>query len=395
MKIGVIGAGRLGICFALLCEQAGYEVLVSDIRSDYVENLNKKKIKTNEPEVEYLLGQSTNLGATNDNRQVIRECDLIYTLVPTPSLEDGSYDVSAIWNVVEDIKSEMSGVANYPKNFVIGCTTNPGDCDEFREALPQSVNVFYNPEFIAQGSIIHDLQHADMLLLGHPVSYGRFVQSNIDDVINDIIALYKKIQVTRVIPSIVSLKAAEITKIAVNCYLTTKISYANMLGDTLHRAGCGSEVVSVLGAIGNDSRIGKKFLNWGVGYGGPCLPRDNRAFAAFASKLGMEHNLGYTTDGINDEHSKFICEYWESVNHDKIAYYFDYISYKKGTDILEESQQFRLCTDLLDKGYRVYIHDDRMVTDQIYDTMVEKYGDKVRFVDRRDNITEPIFIVDL
>ena len=389
MKIGVIGAGRLGICFALLCEQAGYDVLVSDIRSDYVADLNKKKIKTNEPEVEYLLGQSNNLRATHDNREVIRECDLIYTLVPTPSLEDGSYDVSAVWQVVENIKEEMTSVANDVKNFVVGCTTNPGDCDEFKKELPDSVNVFYNPEFIAQGSIIHDLQHADMVLLGHSH------RSDLDYVINDIQSLYKKIQVTRAIVCSMSLKAAEITKIAVNCFLTTKISYANMLGDTLHRAGCGSEVTTVLGAIGTDERIGRKYLNWGVGYGGPCLPRDNRAFAAFAEKLGMKYNLGFVSDGVNQEHGEYLVQYWEEMNSDTRPFYFDYVSYKKGTDILTESQQFRLCTDLLDRGHRVYIHDDRKVTDQIYDRMVYKYGDRVRFVDNKDNITEPIFIVNL
>ena len=389
MKIGVIGAGRLGICFALLCEQAGYDVLVSDIRSDYVADLNRKKIKTNEPEVEYLLGQSKNLRATHDNREVIRECDLIYTLVPTPSLEDGSYDVSAVWQVVENIKEEMTSVANNVKNFVVGCTTNPGDCDEFKKELPDSVNVFYNPEFIAQGSIIHDLQHADMVLLGHSHS------SDLDYVIKDIQSLYKKIQVTRAIVCSMSLKAAEITKIAVNCFLTTKISYANMLGDTLHRAGCGGEVVGVLNAIGADQRIGRKYLNWGVGYGGPCLPRDNRAFAAFAEKLGMDHNLGFVTDSINQEHGEYLVQYWEEMNSDTRPFYFDYVSYKKGTDILTESQQFRLCTDLLDRGHRVYIHDDGKVTDQIYDRMVYKYGDRVRIVDNKDNITEPIFIVNL
>ena len=389
MKIGVIGAGRLGICFALLCEQAGYDVLVSDIRSDYVADLNRKKIKTNEPEVEYLLGQSKNLRATHDNREVIRECDLIYTLVPTPSLEDGSYDVSAVWQVVENIKEEMTSVANDVKNFVVGCTTNPGDCDEFKKELPDSVNVFYNPEFIAQGSIIHDLQHADMVLLGHSH------RSDLDHVINDIQSLYKKIQVTRAIVCSMSLKAAEITKIAVNCFLTTKISYANMLGDTLHRAGCGGEVVGVLNAIGADQRIGRKYLNWGVGYGGPCLPRDNRAFAAFAEKLGMDHNLGFVTDSINQEHGEYLVQYWEEMNSSNTPFYFDYISYKKGTDILTESQQFRLCTDLLDRGHKVYIHDDRKVTDQVYDRMVYKYGDRVRFVDNKDNITEPIFIVNL
>ena len=85
MKIGVIGAGRLGICFALLCEQAGYDVLVSDIREDYVKDLNQKKIQTYEPEVEDLLRVSKNFRATTSNREVIDECDLIYTLVSTPS----------------------------------------------------------------------------------------------------------------------------------------------------------------------------------------------------------------------------------------------------------------------------------------------------------------------
>ena len=392
MKIGVIGAGRLGICFALLCEQAGHEVLVSDIRKDYIDDLNRKKIKTNEPEVEYLLGKSKNLKATVDNRQVIRECEMIYTLVPTPSLPHGAYDVSAVWKVVNDIKEEMETVANHPKVFVVGCTTNPGDCDEFRKALPRSVNVFYNPEFIAQGSIIHDLRHADMVLLGHQVEWNNFYT---DWVVKNIIKLYEKIQVTRVIPCVISLKGAEVTKIAVNCFLTMKISYANMLGDTLHRAGCGDEVSAILTAIGNDTRIGRKYLNWGVGYGGPCLPRDNRAFAAFAQHLGMKHNLGHTTDEINNEHALFMCEYWESINYDKVAFYFDYISYKKGTDILEESQQFRLCTNLLDKGYKVYIHDNKLITDQVYDKMLKRYGDKVNFVDDRDNITEPICMVTL
>ena len=391
MKIGVIGAGRLGICFALLCEQAGYDVLVSDIRSDYVADLNKKKIKTNEPEVEYLLGQSKNLKATNDNREVIRECGLIYTLVPTPSCEDGAYDVTAVDRVVDDIVEEMK-IANEIKNFVVGCTVNPGDCDKFAEKLPDSVNIFYNPEFIAQGSIVNDLQNADMVLLGH--SNNR----DLDSVIKDIQILYKKIQTTRAIVCSMSLKAAEITKIAVNCFLTTKISYANMLGDVLHRAGCGSEVTTVLGAIGTDERIGRKYLNWGVGYGGPCLPRDNRAFGSFLEKLGgfhPRHNLGYVTDGINGDHGRFLVDYWEEMNTSNTPFYFDYISYKKGTDILTESQQFRLCTDLLEKGHRVYIHDDKQVTNQVYDQMVYQYGDRVRFVDNKDNITEPIFVVNL
>ena len=219
MKIGVIGAGRLGICFALLCEQAGYDVLVSDIREDYVEGLNQKKITTNEPEVEDLLRVSKNFRATTSNKEVIDECDLIYTLVQTPSNDDGSYDVSAVWSVVEDFKDVTK-----KKYFVVGCTTNPGDCDLFEKQLSSNIKILYNPEFIAQGTIVSDLRQADMVLLGVDQNYEN------DQTVNDIRELYKKIQTNRSIVCTMSTKAAEITKIAVNCFLTTKISYAQHVG---------------------------------------------------------------------------------------------------------------------------------------------------------------------
>ncbi len=306
MKIGVIGAGRLGICFALLCEQAGYDVLVSDIREDYVNDLNDRKITTNEPEVEDLLRVSKNFRATTNNREVIDECDLIYTLVATPSCDDGSYDVSAVWQVVEEFAD-----VEKKKHLVIGCTTNPGDCDNFKKQLPSNVKVFYNPEFIAQGSIVSDLKKADMVLLGIDQNEEH---SNMVRAIED---LYRKIQTTRAIVCTMSTKSAEITKIAVNCFLTTKISYANMLGDVLNMAGCGDEITAVLRAVGADSRIGRKYLNWGLGYGGPCLPRDNRAFAHFAKGVGLEYNLGYVTDGFNNEHAKIVCDYWDTMNVNK------------------------------------------------------------------------------
>ena len=384
MKIGVIGAGRLGICFALLCEAAGYDVLVSDIREDYVNDLNERKIKTHESEVENLLKVAKNFRATTNNKEVIEECDLIYTLVATPSLEDGSYDVSAVWQVVEDFQDVTS-----TKYFVVGCTTNPGDCNNFKNQLPSNVKVFYNPEFIAQGSIINDLRTADMVLL------GKDPFSDNDKVVSDIRRLYEKIQTTRAIVCSMSTTAAEITKIAINCFLTTKISYANMLGDVLHHAGCGDEVSSVLTAVGTDGRIGRKYLGYGFGYGGPCLPRDNRSFAAFAKKVGLDYNLGTVTDEINNQHAKFVCDYFEKMNVNGKPFYFDSITYKKGTDILTESQQYRLCLDLLDRGNTVYILNDKKVTDQIYDYITTSYGERVKFVDNQENITEPYFVVNL
>ena len=348
MKIGLIGAGRLGICLALLIEQEGYHVIASDVREDYVKDLQNKKINSTEPQVQELLEHSINLEFTTDNRKVIRESDIIFTLVQTPSLDDGSYDVSAVWKVVEDIKQEMSSIANYPKSFVVGCTTNPGDCDKFKDALPESVDVYYNPEFIAQGSIVDDLRHADMVLLGGKGQHSGALEMIYYQIQNG----FKAANV-----STMSAKAAELTKIAVNCYLTTKITYANQVGQVMIRDGMEDEVKTVLKAIGGDSRIGTKYLNYGFGFGGPCFPRDNRAFAAYASKAGVETPLGATTDKFNDEHTKFLKEYYVNKNKDNRAYVFHYLTYKDGVDILTESRPYDLALSLLDDGYEVYCLD--------------------------------------
>jgi nucleotide sugar dehydrogenase len=247
----------------------------------------------------------------------------------------------------------------------------------------------YNPEFIAQGSIVSDLRKADMVLLGVNQEDDLYnITREIDD-------LYKKIQTTRAIVCTMGTKSAEITKIAINCFLTTKISYANMLGDVLNMAGCGDEITAVLRAVGADTRIGRKYLNWGLGYGGPCLPRDNRAFAHFAKSVGLEYNLGYVTDGFNNEHAKIVCDYWETMNQNRKPFYMEYITYKKGTDILTESQQYRLAVDLLDRGHKVYIQNDSRVTPQVSEYLDNTYGNRVRFVDNKDNINEDYFIVNL
>lgn len=167
-----------------------------------------------------------------------------------------------------------------------------------------------------------------------------------------------------------------------------------MLGDVLRQAGCGDEITSVLGAVGMDSRIGKKYLGYGFGYGGPCLPRDNRAFAAFAKAVGLDYNLGFVTDEINNQHAKYLCDYYESMCKNAV-FYFDSVAYKKGTDIITESQQLRLATDLLDRGHKVYIRNDHRVVSQIRDDLFYRYGERVRFVDGKNYIKEPVFIVNL
>ena len=348
MKIGLIGAGRLGICLALLMGKAGYSVLASDVREDYISGLQNKELSTNEPGVLDLLRTSWMVEFTTDNSRVIDECDIIFTLVQTPSLEDGSYDVNAVWKVVDDFKN-ASGVLK-GKSLVVGCTTNPGDCELFQEQLESlGVDVYYNPEFIAQGSIVNDLQNADMVLIGG--------QGEHSIVLNDI---YEKIQYGYIVPSIhfMSTRAAELTKIALNCFLTTKISYANQVGQVMIRDGMDDEVDNVLKAIGADDRIGTKYLGFGYGFGGPCFPRDNRAFAAYSQQVGVQNSIGEVTDKFNDEHTEFLRDYYLNKNKEELPYCFKYLTYKAGIDIFVESRPHDLAVALLDEGYKVYSMDD-------------------------------------
>lgn len=371
MKIGVIGAGRLGLTFALLCEKAGYNVLVSDKREDYVQNLNQGVCVTNEPMIQKMLFEVYDFSATTDNIEIIRECDIIFTFVATPSTMDGNYDTSKVFEVANDFfTASQLEIPVYDKKFIIGCTTNPGDVEQIQDKLRMfNIQVAYNPEFIAQGEIVKGLEQSDIVLIG----------TEYPELGNMLVKIYEKLQTTPVNAHIMSSKAAEVTKIGINCFLTTKISYANMMGDILMKAGLNAEIDTVLSAIGGDSRVGKKYMKYGFGFGGPCLPRDNRALGYYAKNLGMELNLPLTVDEFNKEHSTFLKDHYISLNPNKeIPFVMNYITYKRGTDILEESQQFKLCIDLLDEGYSVNVIEIDEVSKNLQ-SLSESYNGRLKF----------------
>jgi nucleotide sugar dehydrogenase len=371
MKIGIIGAGRLGLTFALLCEKNGYDVIVSDVREDYIFNLNQKICLTNEPLIQSMLFDVKNFSATTNNIEVIKNSDIIFTFVATPSTIDGNYDVTRVFEVVEDFYlTSTLNIPLYNKKFVIGCTTNPGDVEQIQIKLNMfNIHVAYNPEFIAQGEIVKGIEQSDIVLIG----------TEYTELANELIGIYNKIQTTPVNSYVMSTKAAEITKIGVNCFLTTKISYANMMGDIMIKSGLDSEINTVLSAIGGDTRIGKKYMKYGFGFGGPCLPRDNRALGHYAENLGMKLNLPLNVDDFNKEHAKFLKEYYIQKNPDKkIPFVMNYITYKRGTDILEESQQFQLCVDLLNEGYFVNVIEIDEISKKL-NYLSESYNNRLKF----------------
>lgn len=362
--ISVIGIGRLGLPFALSLERSGYDVIGCDIREDYVKDLRRKMVDTPEPLVEKYLRDATDFFATTDAEYAVKHSDITFVIVKTPSKPNGRYDHSQIESVVDDIRSVEKG----SNKLVIMSTVMPGYTDDLDSRL-ENYDIFYNPEFIAQGRIVEDQENPDMVLVGTP-------DGSAD---HDLSEIYHEMTDNNPPISFMPRLSSEITKLTLNCFCTTKISFANMVGDLVKEVG--QDPHAVLEAIGHDDRVGHEYLGYGFGYGGPCFPRDNRAIATFGNDHGHDMKISIATDEINEQHLDFqVKEFLE--NHDKdekVVFpgeHVDYdgdgvevcsVTYKPGVAILRESQQLEFAKRLAGEGYDVEVHDDKRTIENLKD----------------------------
>ncbi len=352
-KIGIIGIGKLGLCFALNLEKAGFEVYGVDVSEEYVNNINNKKINSPEPFVNEMLESSSRFFASTKTDFILKNnITDVFVMVATPSLADGTYNHSQIEKVTDELIS--FGIEQKPVNLYIGCTTMPGYCNLLAEKMkPFGYTVSYNPEFIAQGNIIHDQQYPDQVLIGD-------ADKETGDKLESI---YRKMVKNNPVYCRMDSLSAEITKLATNCFLTTKISFANSIGDLAIKSGADYE--KIIQAIGADSRIGKKYLNYGFGFGGPCFPRDNRALDAFAKKQDYPLLISEATDEVNKKHLEFQVQRYLEKYAINEPIEFDYVSYKKGSVIIEESQQLALAVKLAKAGRKVIVNDREEVKEEV------------------------------
>ena len=352
-NISVVGIGKLGLCFSLTLEKAGFNVLGVDINEEYVESINNKNFMSEEPGVVELLNNCKNFKATTNLKEAIDFSNFIYVVVATPSLPNGEYDHSQVESLVERLID--LGKQQHRKNLVICCTTMPQYCDSLQEKIGSyNYEVSYNPEFIAQGTILRDQEFPDMVLIGQSSKEA-----------GDEIQRHYEVM-TRNEPIIckMSRTEAEICKISLNCFLTTKISFANMIGDICVRSG--ADPKTVLQAVGSDSRISSKYLGYGYGYGGPCFPRDNRALAKFAISRGVTAAISVASDEMNKLHLINQYDHFVENNSNKAdPIVFDYVTYKPQSTILEESQQLKFAEMLAKSGYKVVVKERKTVVEQL------------------------------
>jgi len=350
-KMAVIGIGRLGLCFALNLEKVGYEVLGIDVHEGYVKRLQSKDFESPEPFVSQYLKESSHFHATTDFSMLNNpELALLFILVPTPSLPDSGFSHAYIDAVANEL--EKLPLPAKPVHLVIGSTVMPGYSDQLAQRLkPFGYTVTYNPEFIAQGSIIRDQQQPDQILIGEG-------DPEATELLKEV---YARICVSNPGIHVMNRKSAEICKLATNCFLTMKISFANAIGDLAETTG--AEPDKILAAIGSDTRIGEKYLRYGFGFGGPCFPRDNQALNKFARESGIPLKLSEATVAVNKEHLDFQFRKYMAENSDTIV--LDYLTYKKGTDILEESQQLQLALMLVSAGKKVCIKESSHIRQKL------------------------------
>lgn len=349
VKIGIIGIGRLGLCFALNLSNSGFNVIGYDIDKKYIDLLSSKNFNSTEPCVNELLYNCCIDFTTNISD--VMESDIIFIFVNTPSNLDGSFDHS-------QVDSVLSGLNNYDRTIVICSTVMPGYCDYIKDK-----RIIYNPQFIAQGSIIQGQLYPDLVLIGVE-EIGR------DELVKEIYSVVCK---NSPVVKVMDCLSAEVTKLALNCYITTKISFANSLGDICKNIGADCD--AVLSAISSDTRIGSKCFSYGYGYGGPCFPRDNKAFIHFAKNHVIPY-LSEATEKVNEDHLLQQLKLIEKNNlPSNVEIVGDHaiitgVCFKQESKILDESQQLRLAFELT-KKYKVTIRD----SDVVINELKEKYED--------------------
>jgi UDPglucose 6-dehydrogenase len=355
MQLSIIGLGKLGAPMAAVMAHKGHKVVGVDINPAFVAAIQDSRAPVNEPGLSELIqANRERLTATMDYEEAILASEVTFIIVPTPSEANGTFSVRYALAAAEKIGAALRKKSSWHV-VVLSSTVMPGSTGG--QVLPAleaasgkkcgvDFGLCYNPEFVALGSVIRDMLNPDMILIGESDErsgalleqfYAGLCESNP--------------QICRM-----NFVNAELTKLSVNTFVTTKISYANMLAQVCETLP-GADVDVVTAAIGCDSRIGTKYLRGALGYGGPCFPRDNVAFSTLARDNGVPALLAEATDALNQRQVPRLAQMILSRLPEGGTVGILGLSYKPNTDVIDESQGVALARYLLSLGVKVVVYD--------------------------------------
>ncbi|USQ76311.1 UDP-glucose dehydrogenase family protein [Ornithinimicrobium cryptoxanthini] len=356
MRISVIGTGYLGAVHAAGMAELGFDVVGVDVDAAKIETLNQARMPFYEPEFEPLLAKHVGKGLrfTTDIAE-IADADVHFICVGTPQRRDSpAADMSAVDGSVDAMIPFLKD-----GSLVVGKSTVPvGTAERLAErievATPESVTVelAWNPEFLREGFAVQDTLHPDRLVLG-------VNGDNAESILREVYARTIAEDQTPVV--VTDLPTAELVKVAANSFLATKISFINAMAEIAELTG--ADVTQLADAIGHDDRIGRKFLNAGVGFGGGCLPKDIRAFSARAAELGAGQSVAFLheVDAINqrrrDHVVNLVRTHLGSLAGRRVAVLG--AAFKPNSDDVRDSPALSIAGQLHLSGARVTVYDPK------------------------------------
>jgi UDPglucose 6-dehydrogenase len=333
MQVGVIGLGRLGLPLAGVLAERGHSVVGIDSDPVRVDALALRTLPIAEPEVQELLDTHVRRMAFGTDPALLHRAEVVFIVTPTPSAPDGAFSLEYVEEAIRTAAPHL----RRDVLVVVVSTVMPGHMRRLAEMVP--CGLAYNPQFIALGSVVRDLRSPDFVLIG---------ADRTEDTIR-LSEFYRGIAPLRIMNTM----SAEIAKLALNCYVTMKISFANMLGEICDALGADARAVT--GAIGCDRRIGHAYLSPGTAYGGPCFPRDNAAFVQVVLRAGATPLMPVATQAVNLQQTARLIEKVVSAGARRVAVLG--LAYKPGTPVYEESAGLKLVEALQGIGLEVRAHD--------------------------------------
>jgi UDPglucose 6-dehydrogenase len=345
MRIGVFGAGYVGLVTAVCLAEVGHLLQVVEVDGDKVVKLNQGISTIYEPGLDELLERNVSRGSiwfTDDARTVVDHSEVIFLCVGTPPKPDGSADLSQIESAVRKIAD--SAKEDEYKLVVVKSTVPVGTAERLGRLVreeaggrPITIEIASNPEFLRAGSAVRDFMNPDRIVVGADSEKARSMLRSV----------YESFDCPKMFTTP---ETSEIIKYAANSFLAMKISFINMIADLCEEVG--ADVTLVAEGMGYDKRIGSDFLRAGIGFGGSCFPKDIRAFLHVAKSRGIDFGLLEEVMRINNRRTARIVErlrtHLDGLDKKRIAVLG--LSFKPGTDDVRESQAAKLIRLLLREG---------------------------------------------
>lgn len=352
MKIAVVGTGYVGLVTGTCFAETGNHVVCVDIDENKVKQMQEGKIPIYEPGLDVLFDRNTRQGRlsfTTNLEEGVKSAEIIFLALPTPPGEDGSADLKYILGVAED----LSKIITDYKVIVDKSTVPVGTAEKVHEILARNLSedlfdVVSNPEFLREGVAVDDFMKPDRVVIGTKSEKARKSMKQLyEPFVRQGNPIY-----------FMDERSAEMTKYAANSYLATRISFMNEIANLCEKVGANVDAVRV--GMGSDTRIGKRFLFPGVGYGGSCFPKDVQALAKTADDHGYDFKILKSVMDVNaiQKHrltSKIQSYFGKDLSGKSIALWG--LAFKPNTDDIREAPALYLIEDLIRAGATVRAFD--------------------------------------